>query len=59
LLPIPVLDGGHLVLLFLEGIRGKPISLALRIRLTQLGLFLLLGIMVLVVANDLLRVFGI
>lgn len=59
LLPIPVLDGGHLVLLFMEGIRGKPISLALRIRLTQIGLFLLLGIMVLVVANDLLRVFGI
>jgi regulator of sigma E protease len=59
LLPIPVLDGGHLVLLFLEGIRGKPISLALRIRLTQVGLFLLLGLMVLVVANDLLRVFGI
>jgi regulator of sigma E protease len=59
LLPIPVLDGGHLVLLLLEGIRGKPISLALRIRLTQVGLFLLLGIMVLVVANDLLRIFGI
>lgn len=59
LLPIPVLDGGHLMLLFLEGIRGKPISLALRIRLTQVGLVLLLGLMVLVVANDILRVLGI
>lgn len=59
LLPIPVLDGGHLVLLLLEGVRGKPLSLALRIRLTQVGLFLLLGIMVWAVANDLLRVFGI
>jgi len=59
LLPIPVLDGGHLMLLFLEGIRGKPVPLALRIRLTQVGLFLLLGIMVLVVANDILRVLGI
>ncbi len=59
LLPIPVLDGGHLVLLFLEGIRGKPLSLALRIRLTQVGLFVLLGIMVWAVANDILRVFGI
>jgi regulator of sigma E protease len=59
LLPIPVLDGGHLMLLFFEGIRGKPLSLSLRIRLTQVGLFVLLGIMVWAVANDLLRVFGI
>ncbi len=59
LLPIPVLDGGHLMLLFLEGIRGKPLSLSLRIRLTQVGLFVLLGIMVWAVANDILRVFGI
>jgi regulator of sigma E protease len=59
LLPIPVLDGGHLMLLFFEGIRGKPLSLALRIRLTQVGLFVLLAIMVWAVANDLLRVFGI
>jgi len=59
LLPIPVLDGGHLVLLFLEGIRGKPLSLALRMKLTQVGLFVLLGIMVWAVANDILRVFGI
>jgi regulator of sigma E protease len=59
LLPIPVLDGGHLVLLFLEGVRGKPLSLALRVRLTQVGLFVLLGIMVWAVANDILRVFGI
>jgi len=59
LLPIPVLDGGHLMLLFFEGVRGKPLSLSLRIRLTQVGLFVLLGIMVWAVANDILRVFGI
>ena len=58
LLPIPVLDGGHLVFLFLEGIRGKPLSLAVRMRLTQIGLFVLLGIMVLALTNDVLRVFG-
>lgn len=58
LLPIPVLDGGHLVLLLVEGIRGKPLSLALRVRLTQVGLFVLLGIMAWAVTNDLLRVFG-
>lgn len=58
LLPIPVLDGGHLVFLFLEGIRGKPLSLPVRMRLTQIGLFVLLGIMVLALTNDVLRVFG-
>lgn len=56
LLPIPVLDGGHLVFLAIEGILGRPLSLALRLRLTQLGLLLLLGIMALVITNDLFRV---
>jgi regulator of sigma E protease len=58
LLPIPVLDGGHLVFLTIEGIRGKPLSLAVRMRLTQVGLFVLLGIMVFALTNDVLRVFG-
>lgn len=59
LLPIPVLDGGHLVFLVLEGLRGgKPLSLDLRQRLIQVGLFVLLGIMVLAIGNDLFRVFG-
>jgi regulator of sigma E protease len=60
ILPIPVLDGGHLVFLLLEGVRGRPLSLALRMRLTQFGLAVLLGIMALVFTNDILRVvFGI
>ncbi len=58
LLPIPVLDGGQLVFLLIEGLRGKPIPLALRIRFSQFGLVILLGILVLVMTNDLLRVFG-
>jgi regulator of sigma E protease len=58
LLPIPVLDGGHLVFLVAEGIRGKPVSLNVRMRLTQFGLVILLGIMALAVTNDILRVFG-
>jgi len=58
LLPIPVLDGGHLIFLILEGIRRKPLSLGVRHRLTQAGLMLLLLIMGLVVVNDLLRVAG-
>ncbi len=58
LLPIPVLDGGHLIFLLLEGVRGKPLSQALRLRLTQAGLFVLLGIMAFALINDLVRIVG-
>ena len=42
LLPIPVLDGGQLVFLLYEGVRGKPPSMAARMRLTQIGFFIIL-----------------
>ena len=57
LLPIPVLDGGHLVFLVVEGVRGRPLSLEQRQRLTQIGFFVLVGIMALALANDFLRLF--
>lgn len=58
LLPIPVLDGGHLVFLFLEGLRGgRPLSLTVRHRLTQVGFAMLLGIIALALFNDVMRVF--
>ena len=57
LLPIPVLDGGHLMFLIIEGIRRKPLSLAQRQRLTQVGFFLLVAIMILALANDFTRLF--
>jgi regulator of sigma E protease len=55
LLPIPVLDGGHLVFLLVEAVRGRPLSLVQRQRLTQIGFYLLVGIMVWALANDFLR----
>jgi regulator of sigma E protease len=55
LLPIPVLDGGHLIFLLLEGARGKPLSLTARMRLTQAGLVVLVGIVIFVFTNDILR----
>ena len=55
LLPIPVLDGGHLVFLFIEGVRGKPLSLNARLRLTQLGMVVLIALMVYVFTNDIVR----
>ena len=55
LLPIPVLDGGHLVFLFIEAVRGRPLSVEQRYRFTQIGFFVLMGIMLLAVANDVAR----
>jgi regulator of sigma E protease len=59
LLPIPVLDGGHLVFLLIEGARGgRPLSVTARMRLTQMGLVVLLALMIFVFTNDILRIFG-
>jgi regulator of sigma E protease len=55
LLPIPVLDGGHFVFLVAEAIRRKPLSVQLRMRLTQLGMIVVLLIMVLAISNDVIR----
>ena len=52
LLPIPVLDGGHLVFLAYEGIRGKPADPEWQIRLSVVGLLFLLSIMVFATAMD-------
>jgi regulator of sigma E protease len=58
LLPIPVLDGGHLVFLGLEAVRGRPVSVEQRMRWSQVGFFVLIGIMVLALSNDFMRLFG-
>ncbi len=55
LLPIPILDGGHLLFFILEGIRGKPISERVREIALQTGFMLLMLLMVLVFYNDLTR----
>src|ERR1700686_4979284 len=45
-LPIPVLDGGHMVFLIYEGIRKKPASEAVRIWATYIGLAMILCLMI-------------
>jgi regulator of sigma E protease len=59
LLPIPVLDGGHLVFLAVEAVRGRALSIEQRMRATQVGFFVVLAIMVWAIANDVLRLFGV
>ena len=56
-LPIPVLDGGHMVFLAWEGITGKPAPEKLTIALTLIGMALLLALMIFVTRNDIVRMF--
>lgn len=51
-LPIPLLDGGHIVLLLWEGIRGKPADERVQEVLTYIGLAIILGLMVFVLGLD-------
>jgi regulator of sigma E protease len=57
LLPIPILDGGQVVFLLAEVVRRRPLSIELRARLTQIGFVVLVGIMLLALRNDFIRVF--
>ncbi len=58
LLPIPILDGGHLVYFTVEGILRKPLNPKIIEILQQVGLVLLVTLMVFVFYNDLMRFFG-
>jgi regulator of sigma E protease len=55
LLPIPVLDGGHLVNLGFEKLRGRPLSDGFLIKAQTVGLVLLIGLMSLTFYNDVFR----
>ncbi len=57
LFPIPALDGGKLLLNFIEGVRGKPISEETETMLTLISVVLLLLLMVFVTWNDIQRFF--
>lgn len=58
LLPVPVLDGGHVVFMFVELLRRKPISPKIRQISTQLGMLMLLSLMLVVTINDIDSVWG-
>lgn len=60
-LPIPALDGGHMVFLTAEAVRGKPVDEALQMKLTMVGVLGLLCLMGAVIINDtinLTKMFG-
>lgn len=57
LLPIPALDGGRLLLLIIEGIRGKALEEELELKIQSLGFTLLILFSLYVSYNDILRLF--
>jgi regulator of sigma E protease len=57
LLPIPVLDGGHLMYYIIEAVKGSPLSDTVLAWGQQIGVALLVGLMVLAFYNDLTRIF--
>ncbi len=58
LLPIPILDGGHVVYASVEWATGKPVSERVQIVGFQFGMFLVGGLMALALFNDFARIFG-
>jgi regulator of sigma E protease len=57
LLPIPILDGGHILFCAVEAVKGKPVSERAQIVGTQIGLFLVGGLMIVAIYNDISRLF--
>jgi regulator of sigma E protease len=55
ILPIPMLDGGHLMFMGIECVRGKPLSEKAIIMAQRVGLALLVALMVFALYNDILR----
>jgi regulator of sigma E protease len=56
LLPVPVLDGGHIMFLSIEAIRGKPLSDKILIFANKAGMALLLLLITFVIYNDTIRI---
>jgi len=57
LLPVPILDGGHLLFYLVEAIKGSPVSEATQLAGQKIGITLLLLLMSLAFYNDLVRLF--
>ena len=56
-LPVPVLDGGQFIFYAAEGLRGRPLSLAIRERAQQIGVLFLVLLMMSVLFFDIRRLF--
>ncbi len=57
LLPIPAFDGGHILFIIIEKIKGSPVNPDLENKIHAIFLMLLMGLMVIITFNDILRLF--
>lgn len=57
LLPLPAFDGGHILFIIIEKIKGKPVSPELENKIHAIGLILLLLLMAIVTINDIIKLF--
>jgi regulator of sigma E protease len=57
LLPIPILDGGHIAMLGIEGLLRRDLSLKIKERVVTVGMVFLLFVFLIVMYNDVLRLF--
>jgi len=58
LLPLPALDGGRLLFVLIEAIRGKPISIEKENKVHYVGLIIFLGLLALLTVKDVIRLFA-
>jgi regulator of sigma E protease len=56
LMPIPILDGGHIFIMTLEGLAGRDFSLRVKEKMLLAGFVVLMTLMVTVIYNDLMRI---
>ncbi|MFQ5414832.1 MAG: RIP metalloprotease RseP [Phycisphaerae bacterium] len=57
-LPLPIVDGGLMVFLIIEKIKGSPVSLRIQVATQMIGLFLIISAFLFVTFNDALKLFG-
>jgi regulator of sigma E protease len=57
-LPLPIMDGGLMVFLIIEKIKGSPVSLRVQVATQMIGLFLIIGAFLFVTYNDVMRIWG-
>ncbi len=57
-LPLPIFDGGLMVFLLIEKIKGSPVSLRIQVATQMIGLFLIIGAFLYITFNDAMRLWG-
>jgi regulator of sigma E protease len=57
ILPIPGLDGGHIMIILIEVLMGRKLSVKARMRIQSIGMFILLSLMAFLLINDIARLF--